>query len=149
MTPVLNSQSYHKAAGRKTRLDIQNYGCNGNLLCDHGVVTGIITDCRLSAAGFYVAGICDACVSLVAAHPPIDCDAAQLSWSRLETRGHARPRRHLDRFSRFSTARSHVQQRHTVTHTDHGASDMLFTLRLTAAEMTHCPAMQQQQQQVM
>jgi len=22
----------HKAAGRKTRLDIQNYGCNGNLL---------------------------------------------------------------------------------------------------------------------
>ena len=28
----------HKAAGRKTRLDIQNYGCNGNLLCYHGVV---------------------------------------------------------------------------------------------------------------
>ena len=28
----------HKAAGRKTRLDVQNYGCNGNLLCDHGVV---------------------------------------------------------------------------------------------------------------
>ena len=28
----------HKAAGRKTRLDIQNYGCNGSLLCDHGVV---------------------------------------------------------------------------------------------------------------
>jgi len=28
----------HKAAGRKTRLDIQNYGCNRNLLCDHGVV---------------------------------------------------------------------------------------------------------------
>ena len=28
----------HKAAGRKTRLDIQNYGCNGNLLCDYGVV---------------------------------------------------------------------------------------------------------------
>ena len=27
----------HKAACRKTRLDIQNYGCNGNLLCDHGV----------------------------------------------------------------------------------------------------------------
>jgi len=25
----------HKAAGRKTRLDIQNYGCNGNLLCCH------------------------------------------------------------------------------------------------------------------
>ena len=25
----------HKAAGRKTRLDIQNYDCNGNLLCDH------------------------------------------------------------------------------------------------------------------
>ena len=24
--------------GRKTRLDIQNYGCNGNLHCDHGVV---------------------------------------------------------------------------------------------------------------
>ena len=23
----------HKVAGRKTRLDIQNYGCNGNLLC--------------------------------------------------------------------------------------------------------------------
>ena len=28
----------HKAAGRKTRLDIQNYHCNGNLLCDHSVV---------------------------------------------------------------------------------------------------------------
>ena len=28
----------HKAAARKTRLDIQNYGCNGNLLCYHGVV---------------------------------------------------------------------------------------------------------------
>jgi len=28
----------HKAADRKTRLDIQNYGCNGNLLCDDGVV---------------------------------------------------------------------------------------------------------------
>ena len=27
----------HKAACSKTRLDIQNYGCNGNLLCDHGV----------------------------------------------------------------------------------------------------------------
>ena len=27
----------HKATGRKTRLDIQNYG-NDNLLCDHGVV---------------------------------------------------------------------------------------------------------------
>ena len=28
-----------KATGRKTRLDIQNYGCNGNLLCYyHGVV---------------------------------------------------------------------------------------------------------------
>jgi len=29
---------HHKAAGRKTRLDIQNYGCDGNLLCYHGVV---------------------------------------------------------------------------------------------------------------
>ena len=28
----------HKAAGRKTRLDIQNYGCSGNLLRGHGVV---------------------------------------------------------------------------------------------------------------
>ena len=28
----------HQAAGRKTRLDIQNYVCNGNLLCYHGVV---------------------------------------------------------------------------------------------------------------
>ena len=28
----------HKAAGGKTGLDIQNYGCNGNLLCYHGVV---------------------------------------------------------------------------------------------------------------
>jgi len=28
----------HKAAGKKTRLDIQNYGCNGNLLCYHSVV---------------------------------------------------------------------------------------------------------------
>ena len=25
----------HKAAGRKTRLGIQNYGCNDNLHCDH------------------------------------------------------------------------------------------------------------------
>ena len=28
----------HKAAGRKTRQDIQNYGSDVNLLCDHGVV---------------------------------------------------------------------------------------------------------------
>ena len=28
----------HKAAGRKTRLDIQNYHCNGSLLCYRGVV---------------------------------------------------------------------------------------------------------------
>jgi len=28
----------HRAARRITRLDIQNYGCNGNLLCYHGVV---------------------------------------------------------------------------------------------------------------
>ena len=28
----------HKAASRKTRLDIQNYGCNGNLLCYDDVV---------------------------------------------------------------------------------------------------------------
>jgi len=28
----------HKAAGRKTRLDVQNYGCNCNLLCYHGVL---------------------------------------------------------------------------------------------------------------
>jgi len=28
----------HEAAGRKTRLDIQNYGCNSNLLCYHGIV---------------------------------------------------------------------------------------------------------------
>ena len=28
----------HKTACRKTRLDTQNYGCNGNLLYDHGVV---------------------------------------------------------------------------------------------------------------
>jgi len=28
----------YKKVGRKTRLDIQNYGCNGNLLCYHGVV---------------------------------------------------------------------------------------------------------------
>jgi len=32
------STHQHKAAGRKTMLDIQNYGCNGNLLCYHGVV---------------------------------------------------------------------------------------------------------------
>jgi len=31
----------HKAACRKARLDIQNYGCNGNLLCDHGVVFNV------------------------------------------------------------------------------------------------------------
>jgi len=29
----------HKATGRKTRLDIQNYGCNGNFLCYHGAVS--------------------------------------------------------------------------------------------------------------
>ena len=28
----------HKAAGRKIRVDMKNYGCNGNLLCYHGVV---------------------------------------------------------------------------------------------------------------
>jgi len=28
----------HKAAGRTPSLDIQNYGCNGKLLCYHGVV---------------------------------------------------------------------------------------------------------------
>ena len=28
---------FFMAAGRKTRLDIQTYGCNSNLLCDHGV----------------------------------------------------------------------------------------------------------------
>ena len=28
----------HKATGRRTRLDIQNYGCNSSLLCDHGAV---------------------------------------------------------------------------------------------------------------
>ena len=28
----------HKASGRKTRLDIENCGCNGSLLCDHDVV---------------------------------------------------------------------------------------------------------------
>ena len=28
----------HKAASRKTRLDIQNYGCYGDLLCYHGSV---------------------------------------------------------------------------------------------------------------
>jgi len=27
-----------KPQAEKTRLDIQNYGCNGNLLCYHGVV---------------------------------------------------------------------------------------------------------------
>ena len=27
-----------QSAGRKTRLDMQNYGCKGNLFCDHGVV---------------------------------------------------------------------------------------------------------------
>ena len=35
---IIISAHQHKAAGRKTRLDIQNYGCNGNLLCYHGVV---------------------------------------------------------------------------------------------------------------
>jgi len=39
----------HKAAGRKTRLDIQNYGCNGNLLCYHGVVERN----RISCYNFY------------------------------------------------------------------------------------------------
>ena len=37
----------HKAAGRKTRLDIRNYGCNGNLLCDHGVVESGDTSANL------------------------------------------------------------------------------------------------------
>ena len=35
---LLFSAHQHKAAGRKTTLDIQNYGCNGNVLCCHGVV---------------------------------------------------------------------------------------------------------------
>jgi len=29
---------FFKNAGRKTRLDIQNYGCNGNLLCYHIII---------------------------------------------------------------------------------------------------------------
>ena len=35
---VIFKPIHHKAAGRKTRLDIQNYGFNGSLLCYHGVV---------------------------------------------------------------------------------------------------------------
>ena len=35
---IILSAHQHKAAGRKTRLHIQNYGYNCNLLCDHGVV---------------------------------------------------------------------------------------------------------------
>jgi len=35
---ILIKAHQHKATGRKTRLDMQNYGCNGNLLCYHGVV---------------------------------------------------------------------------------------------------------------
>jgi len=38
----------HKAAGRKTRLDIQNYGCNRNLLGYHGVVERNRTSCLQS-----------------------------------------------------------------------------------------------------
>ena len=34
----MNQMNSHKAAGRKTKLDIQNYSCNGNLLCDHSAV---------------------------------------------------------------------------------------------------------------
>jgi len=34
---LLFKTHHHKATGRKTRLDVQNYGCNGNLLCNHGV----------------------------------------------------------------------------------------------------------------
>ena len=33
-----SAAAQHKAACRETRLDIQNYVCNGNLLCYHGVV---------------------------------------------------------------------------------------------------------------
>ena len=32
------TRQQHKAAGKKTGLDILNYGCNGNLLSGHGVV---------------------------------------------------------------------------------------------------------------
>ena len=35
---VILKAHQHKAASRKTTVDIQNYGCNGNLLCYHGVV---------------------------------------------------------------------------------------------------------------
>ena len=35
---IIFKEHQQKAAGRKTKLDIQNYGCNDNLLCYHGVV---------------------------------------------------------------------------------------------------------------
>jgi len=35
---LLSQAHQHKAAVCKARQDIQNYGCNGNLLCYHGVV---------------------------------------------------------------------------------------------------------------
>ena len=38
----------HKVAGRKTRLDIENYGCNRNLLGYHGVVKRNCTSCLQS-----------------------------------------------------------------------------------------------------
>jgi len=51
----------HKAAGRKTRLQIQNYGCNGNLLCYHGVVERNRISCLQShgKALFYTPGSID------------------------------------------------------------------------------------------
>ena len=38
MFKMSSAAAQHKAACRETRLDIQNYVCNGNLLCYHGVV---------------------------------------------------------------------------------------------------------------
>ena len=67
----------HKAAGRKTRLDIQNYGCNGNLLCCHGVVEGNrIPLCRAMERRWKTNVVSRVSSVIVAIRLPISCESS-------------------------------------------------------------------------
>jgi len=46
---IIFKAHHHKAAGRKTRLDIQNYGCNSYLIYYHSVIIIIINEYYYSA----------------------------------------------------------------------------------------------------
>jgi len=73
----------HKAAGRKTRLDIQNYGCNGNLLCDHSVME---RNCIFSLQSHGKALEKECCL------PDVFCDSGDTPANLLcELNGHLMP----------------------------------------------------------